>query len=201
MHVEPTCGFRNVAAAQLIDPLDVLPTHAISRHWIFRRFDLGIIQRQQCGHDVVGIGGLRQVIHRAELNGIHRGGDIPVAGENDGARVRPAILERGNHIKTVAVIEPHVDHGISRRGLLDLQQPVGDRIRGRNDEAALLQRLRQTLRKRLIVLDDQQRSLTRDFNLGRRVGGLTDQGVHDVTSTIWFRRIVPRGAVQSHRKN
>src|SRR6185312_12460251 len=90
----------------------------------------------------------------------------PVAGEDDGARVRPATLERGNHVKAIAVIEPHVDHGVGWRGLLDLQQALGDRIRGRNDEAALLQRLGQTLRKRLIVLDDQQRSLTRDFNLG-----------------------------------
>src|SRR6266436_4660901 len=40
MHVQPTCRFRNVAVAHLIDALDVLPAHAIGRHWIVRQFGL-----------------------------------------------------------------------------------------------------------------------------------------------------------------
>ena len=39
VHVEPARGLRDVAAAQFVDALDVLPAHAVGRHRIFRRLD------------------------------------------------------------------------------------------------------------------------------------------------------------------
>ena len=37
VHVEPPCSFRDIPVAKLIDPLDMLPTHAISAHGVFGR--------------------------------------------------------------------------------------------------------------------------------------------------------------------
>src|SRR6266704_3362420 len=58
VHVQPTCRFRDVAVAHLIDALDVLPAHAICRHWIVRQFGLLGTACQQCRDNVVGVGGL-----------------------------------------------------------------------------------------------------------------------------------------------
>jgi hypothetical protein len=71
--------------------------------------------RQQRGDHVVGVGGLGEIVDRAELHGVHRGGDVAVAGEDDGARVGPALLERRDDVEAVAVAEPHVDHREGRR--------------------------------------------------------------------------------------
>ena len=42
VHVEPARGFGNVAAAEFVDALDVLPPHAVGRHRIFRRLGLDV---------------------------------------------------------------------------------------------------------------------------------------------------------------
>ena len=86
--------------------------------------------REQRVDHVVGVGGLGEIIDRAELHRIHRGRDIAVAGQDDAARVRPALLQRGDDVEAVAVAEPHVDHREGGRDLLDLQQAVGDRFGG-----------------------------------------------------------------------
>ena len=118
MHVEPARGLRNVAAAQFVDALDVLPAHAVGRHRIFRRLDLVVVVRQQSRRHVVGVDRLGQIIDGAELHRVHRGGDIAVAGEDDAARLGPAALERADHVEPVAVPQPHVDHREGGRGLL-----------------------------------------------------------------------------------
>src|ERR1700688_2945472 len=74
MHVEAARGFRNVAAAQFVDALDMLPAYAVRRHRIFRRLDLPVVEREQRRGDVVGIDWLGEIIDRAELYRIHRGG-------------------------------------------------------------------------------------------------------------------------------
>ena len=47
MHSKPTRGLRDIAPAQLIDALDVLPAHAIRRHRIFRRLRLRAAAREK----------------------------------------------------------------------------------------------------------------------------------------------------------
>ena len=155
MHVEPARGFRDIAAAQFVDALDVLPAHAVGRHRIFRRLDLGVVLRQQRGDDVIGVDRLGEIIDGAELHRVHRGGDVAVAGEDDAARFGAAALQRGDDVEPVAVAEPHVDHGKGRRGALDLQQPVGDEFAVVTAKPRLFQRLGEPLQKRAVVLDDQ----------------------------------------------
>ena len=46
------------------------------------------VEREQGRGDIVGTNRFGQIIDCAELYRIHRGGDIAVAGENDGARFR-----------------------------------------------------------------------------------------------------------------
>ena len=89
----------------------------------------GLDREQRVDH-VVGVGGLRQIIDRAELHGVDRGRDVAVAGEHDAVRLGPALLQRRDDVEPVAVAEPHVDHRVERRRLLDLQQPVGHGLGG-----------------------------------------------------------------------
>ena len=56
VHVQPSCGFRHIAIAQLIDPLDMFPAHAIGAHWIFWRRWQVVIGGQQRVHNIGGIG-------------------------------------------------------------------------------------------------------------------------------------------------
>ena len=78
-------------------------------------------------------------------------------GENhDAARLGALFLKRRNHVETVAVAEPHIDHRVSRRVVLHPRQTVRDAVRGRNLEAAAFHGAREALQKRLIVVDDQK---------------------------------------------
>ena len=121
--------------------------------------------REQRRDDVVGVDRLGQVVDRAELHRVHRGGDVAVAGEDDAARVRAPALERGYHVEPVAVAEPHVDDGESGRRFLDLQQAVGDRFGGRDGKAALFERLGEPLQERMVVFDDQQAIVRRECSV------------------------------------
>src|SRR5437763_2738701 len=92
VHVEPPRGFRDLAVAHFIDALDVLPADAIGRHRMVRPLGFIGAGRQQCCDDVVGVGGLRQIIHRAHFHRGDGGSDVAVAGQHDGARVGPLAL-------------------------------------------------------------------------------------------------------------
>jgi hypothetical protein len=78
------------------------------------------------------------------------------------ARLGTPALQRRDDVKAVAVAEPHVDHGESRRVALDLAQAFRDRLGDRDLEAAAFDRLGDALQERLVVVDDQERPLRRD---------------------------------------
>src|ERR1700760_3680809 len=62
VHVEPARRLRDVAIAHFIDALDVFPAHAVRRHRVLRRLGFFRAGRQQCSDDVIGIGGLGEII-------------------------------------------------------------------------------------------------------------------------------------------
>src|SRR5262249_14324166 len=80
MNAQPSCRLRNIAAAELVDALDVLPAHAVIRHRILG--ELGDLARPglQRRAYFVGVGGLGQVIDGAELHRVYGGRDVAVAG-------------------------------------------------------------------------------------------------------------------------
>jgi len=51
-------------AAQFIDALDMLPPHAVGAHRIFRRRGRLVLAGEQGAGDVVGVGGLGQIVDR-----------------------------------------------------------------------------------------------------------------------------------------
>ena len=158
VHVEPARGFRNVAAAQFIDALDVFPAHAVRRHRIFRRPNLLMVDRQERGRDVVGIDRLGEKVHRAELHRIHGGGDIAVAGENDGARFRAPFLDGRDDVEPMAVAEPHIDDREGGGCRLDPHKALGNRLGRGYREAAALHRARKALQEGFVIVDNQQRA-------------------------------------------
>src|SRR5215831_2097134 len=72
VHVEAARSLGNVAAAQLVDALDVFPAHTIGRHWMLGRRRLAPVDGEQRIDDVVGIGGLGEIVHHTELHGVQR---------------------------------------------------------------------------------------------------------------------------------
>src|SRR5258708_9914134 len=78
MHVEPPRGLGDVTVAHLVDALDVFPAHPIRRHRIVRQLGLLGAAGKQSRNDIVGVGRLRKIVHRAHLHGGDGGGDISI---------------------------------------------------------------------------------------------------------------------------
>src|SRR5262249_2131543 len=62
VHVEAAGGFADVVAAEFVDALNVLPTDTIGGHRIVRRLGRGVWRREQRFDDVLGIGGLGEIV-------------------------------------------------------------------------------------------------------------------------------------------
>jgi hypothetical protein len=103
VHVEAARGFRDVPIAQFVNALDMLPADAVGRHWIFRRLDLSAVEREQGRGNIIGVDRLGEIVNGAELYRVHRGSDVALARENDGARFRTPLLHRRNNVETVSV--------------------------------------------------------------------------------------------------
>src|SRR5215472_8271261 len=151
----------------------MLPAHPSRRHRIFRRLDLFNVAREQRRSYVLGIDGLGEIIYRAELHRIHRTRYVAVTGEDDGAGFRSTLFDGRYYVKAAtAAAKAHLHDGESRRGFLHLQQPVADRFRCRHREAPAFHGEGEALQERLIILDDQKRSLARkraDCSIGHDI--------------------------------
>src|SRR5216683_4897972 len=55
VHVEASCCFGDITAAQFVDTLDMLPPHPVSRHRICGRFGLVAVESQERSRDVIRI--------------------------------------------------------------------------------------------------------------------------------------------------
>jgi len=161
MHVEAARSFGNITAAQFENALDVLPADPRGRHRIFRWLDFFVVEGEQSRGDIVGIHRLCQIIDRAELHRIHRGRDIAVASENNGACLRAALFHRRNHIEAVAVPEPHINHRKCGGSLFNLEETIADRFSGRHSEVPAFHGTGEALQEQLVILDDQKRTLGR----------------------------------------
>ena len=106
--------------------------------------------------DLVGIGGLGEIVDRPEFDRGHGGGDVAVAGQDDHPRIGPALADELDDVEAVAVLQPKVDDGECRRGGIDLAQAFGDGIGGIDREAARLHGAGQPLQERLVVVDDEK---------------------------------------------
>src|SRR4051794_3904624 len=67
MHVKAPCCLGDVAPAQLVNSLDVLPSHPISRHRVHWGLRLAALAIEQRCHNIVGIHGLGEIVNGAEL--------------------------------------------------------------------------------------------------------------------------------------
>ena len=87
MHIQSPRGFRNIVSAEFVNALNVFPTHAVRGHWIFRRLWLRSRRGEKGRHDIVGVGGFRQIVDGAIFNRRDRRGDVAETGEDDHAAV------------------------------------------------------------------------------------------------------------------
>ena len=79
MHVKAPCRLGDVAPAQLVNPLDVLPSHPISRHRVHWGFCFAALAIEQRCHDIVGIHRFGEIVNGAELYRGNCSGNIAVA--------------------------------------------------------------------------------------------------------------------------
>src|SRR5574343_455022 len=135
------------------------------------------------GLDVVGVGRLGEVVARAELDGLDRGGDAGEAGQHDDGHGRVVTVQRLHAGQARAAVgELEVDHRVRGRvagqqGLHALE--VGGTV---HLPAAALEGAAQRGGQRVVVLDDQQAAVVvgagGGTGAGRRGGGQV--GVHRV---------------------
>jgi len=111
--------------------------------------------------DVVCVGRLAQIVHRAQLDRGDGGRDVAIAGEHDGTRVLTHLVQGIDDIEAVAVLKPQVDHGIGRRGGVDGGHGCGHRVGYPDIEAALLHGPFETGQEGLVIIDKEQGAVRR----------------------------------------
>src|ERR1700732_5430805 len=67
VHVETARRLRDIAAAKLVNPLNMLPPHPVGRHWILRKFGLVVAGGPESIENFVGIDRVCPIIHRPPL--------------------------------------------------------------------------------------------------------------------------------------
>ena len=85
MHIEAARGLRHVAAAGLMNLLDVLQAHISRRHGMLWHLSFAAQWRKQRGDNVIRIHRFREIVDGAEFYCLDGSRDIAVAGHNDGA--------------------------------------------------------------------------------------------------------------------
>ena len=161
MHIEAAGRFRNIAVAQLVNALDVLPPHAVGRHWSFGRRRFGPATGKERGLDGVRIGRLGQVVHGTGLHGRDRGCDVPITREHDDTHIIAQVSQDGHDVKPVAVIEAHVEDGIGRRMIRRQSDRLRDGGRRADRKTPLLHRPPKAVQERQIVIDKEKRTVQR----------------------------------------
>ena len=144
-------------AAQLIDPLDMLPAHPVGRHGVFRRRGSTALARGQkgAGH-IIGVSRLGQIVNRPGLHRGNGGGDVPIAGEHDHSRVRPLDLHHLHDLKAVPVLQAQIEHGKGGRAFLHGGDGLGHGTDRPHLKAARLQRPAQPRAQGCVIVQHQQ---------------------------------------------
>ena len=156
VHVQPAGGLGNVAVAEFINPLDVLPSNPVGTHRVLGRRRKAVAPRKQRRCHIVRVGGFREIVRSPDLHRGNSGRDGAITCQDDDPSVLPALANALHDVQPVAVLQTQVHHCKGRR------TRRGDGRSGRHGlgrldlEAPLLHRPRQPLQERLVIVDDQQ---------------------------------------------
>lgn len=157
MHAQAPRGRGDVAAVFVQHLLNVFPLEPNDRRPLLadRYMDVAVPLRE-CLEDLVGIGGLAEVMHGAQFDGLDRGRDARITGEHDSARMSIEFLEPFDQRQTGIARHLEVEHHELR------QFPLRDLVRARrvvrraHRVAASGERRGQHRAKRGVVVDHQQ---------------------------------------------
>lgn len=156
MHGEPTRRLGHVASALFVDIANMLPARTVGRQRMVWRHGFTARRGGQRRDDVVRIGGFNQIIDGAGFHRTDHGRKTAIARLDNGARIRPPLLEGSNDIEAAAIIEPHAHHGQRRCARMNMDCRLGDRLSCDHLKAAFLQCTRKALQHRNVMVDDQQ---------------------------------------------
>ena len=84
MHLETPRSFRHVVCARFVNLLYVLPAHLSRRHRTRWRLSSHAFRREQDRNNIVHVRRFGEIVHGTEFDCPDCGGDISVAGQDDG---------------------------------------------------------------------------------------------------------------------
>ena len=99
MHLETPRSFRHVVCARFVNLQYVLPAHLSRRHRTRWRLSSHSFRREQDRNNIVHVRRFGEIVHGTEFDCPDCGGDISVAGQDDGACVGLSFLERRDRIR------------------------------------------------------------------------------------------------------
>ncbi len=160
MHAEAARGLGDVEIRLGQHLVDALPLQGLDGAGPVGEFHLGVaFGKAEGGLDVVGVGGLGEVMAGAELHRFHRRGDAREAGQHHDAHVGVAgmqLLHAGQARGLALELEVHDRVA----GLMQGQQVfhAGQAVGMQHAVAAALERARQGPGEGFVVLHDQQQA-------------------------------------------
>ena len=110
---------RDIALAGQQGLLDMLPFELLERRCAGREVDAGVdLALAEGSDDFIGASGLGQIVHGAELDGLHGGRDAREAGQDRDARGGIEPEQRPDQFETRVVIQPQISHHVVGRIVL-----------------------------------------------------------------------------------
>jgi hypothetical protein len=98
MHLETPRSFRHVVCARFVNLQYVLPAHLSRRHRTRWRLSSHSFRREQDRNNIVHVRRFGEIVHGTEFDCPDCGGDISVAGQDDGAYVGFSFLKRRDNV-------------------------------------------------------------------------------------------------------
>mmetsp|Transcript_18292 Transcript_18292/g.29172 ORF Transcript_18292/g.29172 Transcript_18292/m.29172 type:complete len:213 (-) Transcript_18292:1399-2037(-) len=137
----------------------MLPTHAVCAHRVFRRRGQVVTRRKQRVGNIGRIGWLGQVVRGPDLDCRDRRRNSPIAGQNNNPSLRPFGAQHLDHIKSVTIVKPQINHRISRRTGRRDGFTRGNGFGCFHLKPAFFHGLGQPAQKRFIIVQQQQRTV------------------------------------------
>ena len=104
---------------------------------------------------VVGLGGLRQVVDRAELDGLDGGGDAAVPGQHHGADLRMDRAQFREHLEAGTVGQPQVDDRVRGTAVARGAQRRRAAVRDLDAEPAARESALECAAQALVAVDEE----------------------------------------------
>ena len=157
MHAKGSCGGRDIATVLPEHFLQMLPFQPANGEGLFLDLDEFVtLVLVEGGNNFVGIRWFRKIVHRTELDGLHRRSNTRKAGQHNNAGIRIQIMKFFYQHQTGLLSYTEVDDGKFRLNLLSQTDSGFHVVSGINLKSTLIQGLPQHSTKGRVIIHKQQ---------------------------------------------